>query len=371
MRAGLKELDIPSFVLAHTGVADASTVITGELPPPRKTFFGNLVSSVQWRISPEKKHLRMVADSILRAIDHLHRLHGIQVVEMEDSFGWAALVAARSPVPVFARIHGPWFLNGKANGAPEDASYHVRNAAERRVFAQVKGLIFQTNDMLTRVRKHFRLPLAHATVIPNPVRRTDPSDLWNLDASKPDEVLFVGRFDRHKGGDIVVQTMQRLLAARPNTTLRFVGPDPGLTDDSGRTWSLPDYINHVLGPNCGKVICTGALDAKAIAPLRQQARVTLFASRYDNFPATVLEAMSVGCPLVATNVGGIPEMIDNQHTGLVRECDPEALADALLSLLTNPERCSELGQAARKSSLVRFSPQGLARQTLHYYASMM
>jgi len=72
-------------------------------------------------------------------------------------------------------------------------------------------------------------------------------------------------------------------------------------------------------------------------------------SIYEGMPYVVLEAMIVGLPLVATAVGGIPEVVEDGVTGLlVPPRDPAALADAIARLLEDPARASALGAAARR-----------------------
>jgi glycosyltransferase involved in cell wall biosynthesis len=78
----------------------------------------------------------------------------------------------------------------------------------------------------------------------------------------------------------------------------------------------------------------------------------------DAFPLGVLEAMAAGKPVIATSVGGIPEMIDDGITGvLVPPADEQALASALVHLLTNPELSARLALAGRQRVAERFSPE--------------
>jgi glycosyltransferase involved in cell wall biosynthesis len=78
----------------------------------------------------------------------------------------------------------------------------------------------------------------------------------------------------------------------------------------------------------------------------------------DAFPLGVLESMAAGKPVIATDVGGIPEMIDNGVTGLlVPPADEQALAGALVRLLTNPELSARLALAGLQRVEERFTPE--------------
>ncbi|MBL8877465.1 MAG: N-acetyl-alpha-D-glucosaminyl L-malate synthase BshA [Phycisphaerae bacterium] len=88
----------------------------------------------------------------------------------------------------------------------------------------------------------------------------------------------------------------------------------------------------------------------------QAADLSLITSESESFCLSILEAMWFGCPSISTNVGGIPEVIQSGHTGvLVPFGDPSAFAHAIEDLKNNPARRAALGQAARASAHAQFS----------------
>jgi N-acetyl-alpha-D-glucosaminyl L-malate synthase BshA len=92
----------------------------------------------------------------------------------------------------------------------------------------------------------------------------------------------------------------------------------------------------------------------------QVADVALFTSETESFCLSILEAMCFGCPSVARAVGGIPEVTENNATGLlVPEANPDALARAVESLIQDPARRSALGHAAKKRALGHFSAEAI------------
>ena len=160
------------------------------------------------------------------------------------------------------------------------------------------------------------MKLENAEVIPNP---TEPvADLWQLAQADPKRILFVGRFDRLKGGDLVIDAFARIVQAEPEARLSFVGPDRGCRTDNGDTWQIEQYIRHRLpgALETKRVEWLGAQPFSALAQLRRQALVCVICSRYETFPYTVIEAMALGCPIVAATVGGIPEIIRNESNGV-------------------------------------------------------
>ena len=95
------------------------------------------------------------------------------------------------------------------------------------------------------------------------------------------------------------------------------------------------------------VTFTGRLEREAVAALYRDADVALNPSTVDNMPNSLLEALASGVPIVSTNVGGVPHIVQDGTTALlVPPRDPEAMARAALRLLENPE-LSELHRHAR------------------------
>lgn len=88
----------------------------------------------------------------------------------------------------------------------------------------------------------------------------------------------------------------------------------------------------------------------------------------EGLPLTVLEAMAHGRPVVATSVGGTPELVEDGETGLlVPPRDPQRLADALRELLGDPERARQMGEAGRRRVAEHFTAHGMAGRVLAVY----
>ena len=151
-------------------------------------------------------------------------------------------------------------------------------------------------------------------------------------------VLFVGREWRRKGGDVLVDAMQRVRERIPDARLLVVGPEevdpaPGV---------------ELLGP---------VEDRARLARLYAEAAVFCLPSRAEPFGLVVAEAMAHGVPCVVTDAGGIADAVEDGLTGLVVPSeDPDALAGALLRLLEDRELAARIGAEgrARVSSIVNW-----------------
>jgi glycosyltransferase involved in cell wall biosynthesis len=166
--------------------------------------------------------------------------------------------------------------------------------------------------------------------------------------------LAACRAAREKGIAHLLRAFDRLdvcLPVRP--VLVYVGDGPQLPELRAIRESLESKDDVVL---------TGY--RRDVATLLEGAALCVVPSVWhDAFPTSVLEALLRARPVVATRVGGIPEMVVDGVTGLLVEPGDEAgLAAAMRSLLLDPSRAEQLGQAGRQYARERFSPEEQIRQ---------
>ncbi|HSN84653.1 MAG TPA: glycosyltransferase family 4 protein [Polyangiales bacterium] len=376
LQQGLRRADVDSRILAASVKADKVDANVVDLAGCAHRFprIQDVVHRVIGRLRPHELTSFLVAGDVMRGLRDLEPDFSPDLLEMEESFGSAGRVAKRSRIPVVTRLHGPWFLNGAALGAPRDEAFRHRVASEGAAIANAKALTSPCQDLLDRVRQQYGLELAHGRVIPNPAPEVDASLRWKLSASDPDLLLFVGRFDRHKGGDLVIDAFAELAAKRPRLKLTFIGPDRGLEDGQGRTVGLPEYLSERLPDRSvrSRIQHLGQMPADQIPEWRRKARVTIVASRFEVFPMVVLEALAFGSPLVAASAGGIPEMVTHEENGLSFENgDAHDLANRLELMLDRPDFAAKLGEQAARDAEVRFGPDAIARRMKAYYEGVL
>lgn len=311
--------------------------------------------------------IRRLAKGIARFTRGAGRL---DVLEIEETFGLPGLVAGRVSVPVVARLHGPWFLNGPNQGGdPASQEFVGRVREEGLGIASVNGITAPSRDVLERFRSYYGLALEGAEVIPNTTPSVPEGLRWRPEGCEPDRILFIGRFDLHKGGDTIIDAFALLHRDRPSARLTFVGPDRGLVRD-GRRWNLEAYVESRM-PGAlrdGRVEWLGPRPNAELNALRSRAAVTVCPSRDENFPMAIIEALAVGCPLVAARAGGAAEAFDHGMHGLYFDpADPDGLASALAELLADPVRAAELGRAASAHCERRYSPEAVASRTIDSY----
>ncbi|MGB8331523.1 MAG: glycosyltransferase, partial [Polyangiales bacterium] len=132
LREGLTKLGVESRILAGRVVAPMLDPTVADLSrgDDKWVRIQKLRDRSLWRLHPRDFATYHGARSVLNGLRTLRPEFVPDIVEMEESFGSAALVARRSGAPVVTRLHGPWFLNGAALGAPRDDAFRRRVAIE-------------------------------------------------------------------------------------------------------------------------------------------------------------------------------------------------------------------------------------------------
>ena len=310
------------------------------------------------------------AKAVISGVKHLFPSFQPDMLEMDESFGSAGLVAHRLKIPVIVRLHGPYFINGVAMGEPQDSAFYHRVGEERKTILGACGITVPSLDLLERVRREYSEDLTHAEVIPNPAPTVSVAHQWRQQNTDRNLILFVGRFDRHKGGDLALRAFAKLATKRSSVRLVFIGPDRDYRTSDGRSVDLQEFLDeHVRdGSIRARMEHLGQIPATEIRPHRLRAAVTIVASRYENFPMTVLEALAHGCPLVAPRTGGIPEIVRHEVNGLLFEPgDVDGLTNCMIRMLDAPEAAARWGKQGAEDIRLRFSRSVIARQTAVYY----
>ena len=116
----------------------------------------------------------------------------------------------------------------------------------------------------------------------------------------------------------------------------------------------------------------GFVDRQRLKTWLGEATLLALPSLEDNCPMTVLEAAAAGVPVVAANVGGVPDLIEDGRTGWL--CDPldaASMVGAVEKILSQPEQARNLAAAARQAARERFHPLIIARRHLEIYREVL
>lgn len=307
--------------------------------------------------------------AIAGTVAAVHRSTPIDVIEMEESFGWAADVGRSTGIPTVVKLHGPAFKS-LLDEKRQTRLGAARIVNEGKALRRQKILISPAQTTLDDTVSFYGLEPELSVHIPNPLKLPPSAPLWSLSTCDRHTLLFVGRFDTLKGGDIVLRAFAQVLESQPNMRLIFVGPDTGVALPSGQIVHF-DELKSELFPACTeRVEFRGKLPPNEIYDLRIRCLATIVASRWENQSYTALEAMLQGCPVVSTDAGGQGEIIEHGVRGLLaKSCSAEDLADKLLSLIAQPDWAARLGAGGRAYVLERHAPDRIMKETLEVYES--
>jgi glycosyltransferase involved in cell wall biosynthesis len=176
-------------------------------------------------------------------------------------------------------------------------------------------------------------------------------------------LLFVGWLIREKGVFDLIEAARILRDRGSNFVLKLVGPFHG---------HEPAVRAQISAAGLGKVIeALGAISSReGIITLYQRADVFVLPSWAEGLPVAVLEAMASGLPVVASRVGGVPDLVEDGVSGfLIPPRDPSALAVALERLIVDPDSRSRMGRAARAKVESSFSNDAFIRGVLALLAA--
>jgi glycosyltransferase involved in cell wall biosynthesis len=152
-----------------------------------------------------------------------------------------------------------------------------------------------------------------------------------------ERVVMVANLRAEKGHDTLLGAVPRILERHPAASFTFVGEGP-------RREPL-EVLVRALGIG-GRVRFVG--ECRYVAPVLHEHDLFVLPSRSEAFPNALIEAMATALPVVATRVGGIPEVVrDGVNGRLVPPDDSGALADAVIALMDDPAAAAAMGQAAR------------------------
>ncbi len=278
--------------------------------------------------------------------------------------------------------HRPW----KAEQL--GAAYHVSTWMEKTAYENADGVIAVSGSMRQDVQRLYRVAPEKIRVIYNGIDveqyRPTPDPAvpagYGIDPQRP-FILFVGRITRQKGIIHLVNAIKYLVPGL-QVVLCAGAPD---TEAIGR--EMANAVEQARRQTQNDVIWIAEMvPLHNVISLYSMATLFVCPSIYEPFGIINLEAMACGTPVVAAAVGGIPEVVIPEETGLLvpvaahSATDPEPreperfsrdLAEAINLLLQSPDRLRTMSVNARHRVEAKFSWKSIAVQTLEYYEQLV
>ncbi len=257
--------------------------------------------------------------------------------------------------------------------APDE--FRTRRTWKRYPFLLLERLAYEMDDAVIVVSEGLRAFLEKAERLPRrkmvvighgidqtsrPATREEARSALGLPPRGP-LIGAVGRLSPEKGQIVLLRALPAIVAAFPEAACVFAGEGPSRAalEAEMRRLGIGDRV-VLLGFRRDVPMVLAALDL-FVQP-----------SIYEGFGLSLLEAMAAGLPIVASRVGGIPEVIEDGHTGLlVPPQDPAALAGAVVRLLGDQEGARRLGESAAGRARERYSLARVAARVDDLYRDIL
>lgn len=299
------------------------------------------------------------------ALSNVLRDESFDMVEFPDCGADGMLVSTLLPVRSCVRFHSPARLIMDTYGAGDD------DIATTGFLEQV-GI--DRADLRTSPSRYLAAEVVDRMGVDQPVHVVpngidlelfdrdegiDVAERFGLPSTDAVTIFFSSRLEQRKGVHLLEEICSKILGAHPNVHVVVAGADAdGVVERAVR----PTLERQGLG---GRFHDLGRRSLPEVRAIVKHVDIHLHPTQWDNAPYACLEAMAAGLPIVASDVGGMPEMVEHETTGLLApQDDPASMVDALSRLVEDPELRERLGHAGRRAVEERYTDVVVAQQTI-------
>lgn len=338
--------------------------------------------------SRDPRHLK-VFDALLKDITMAGLVEEADVVHCHTWYSHLGGLLAKQlyRIPLVLTTHSlephrPW----KAEQL--GSAYEVTKWVERTAYVSADGIVAVSGPLKDTVQELYGVPEERVRVIHNgidpqiykPTHNPAVLNHYGIRTDKP-FVLFVGRISRQKGITHLVNAIKYL---RPGVQVVLCAGAPDTEEIANE---MKAAVERARTETTNEIVWIPEMVPRdRVIALYTHAAVFVCPSIYEPFGLINLEAMACETPVVASAIGGIPEVVVPSETGLLVEfrtagpgdfepCDPEQfatdLAYAVNSLLESPELLEQMGASARKRVEAHFTWTSIARNTLDFYRELV
>lgn len=302
----------------------------------------------------------------------LHRRHPIDIIEMEESFGWFA-EAAKIGVPVVARLHGPHFRSpGFTRSARPGPWYVRRERREGRALASARAITAPSEIVLDETVERYGCEGAERRVIANPVPIAQAEERWAPEQAEPRTILWIGQFAAGKAPDVMLQAFEQVLETFPDVRLTMAGPDHGLETPRGSLKYQEYRAAFVKAEVAARVDFRGRVGPEELADLRRRSSLAVVTSKAETFCYVLAEALALGMPALSTPWAGLNELLNTNDAVLVTgDFAAPGVAEAIIALFNDPGRASGLAAAGWRAAKEAFADDVVADQSLRFYRQVI
>jgi len=294
----------------------------------------------------------------------------VHLLNMESIFitSW---ILKRRRIPSFATINGPWLLDqdhtkGKGFKHTISSIYEIFHRLEFKFFTKKVDKLFPVSNAIKQLLIKNEFDEDQLKVIHNPISlqektTTDLREKLNLSGKKI--ILYAGRVTEEKGVHRVVEAMRYIdnaifLIVGRGSYCRVKTPYYKSLEEMVKKYDLKEKVKFI-----GYVEPDNMKEYYSIADL-----VVLPCTIYESLSRMLLEACSYGIPIIASNVGGNSEIVEDGKNGiLLKTLETEELVKAIKYILENPRIYEEMSKYCKEKVKREFSPEKVGKELLEEY----
>jgi glycosyltransferase involved in cell wall biosynthesis len=274
----------------------------------------------------------------------------------------------KTTLPVITTVHTPMKV---------DARYHeifnlyslAEHAQSMTLYPPIESKLFSLSSKITAVSlavakelKEYGLDPNNVTVVRNGVDEKTFTPIQKND-NKKRYILYTGGLKARKGLFDLIESVKYVCNLDSGEKFVICGKGPFLQKlmKKAQRMNVKDHI-----------VFLGYIDRNKLVQTYQNATIQVIPSHYEGLPTVILEGMSCGLPVVATDIGGNNEVISTGSNGfLVPSKSPKALAEAILKLLNDHQLMKRIGEAARATIEKSYTWDKIADNVEDCYESIL
>jgi glycosyltransferase involved in cell wall biosynthesis len=275
---------------------------------------------------------------------------------------------------VYNQTFSPLALNRSLNNKPfifgPISAHFYKRPADEKILTPITAKLHQktiarATQLITitkQVKTLYQNTHKPITVIPLGVDTNQFKPTTKTPSTENLQILYAGALYPLKGVEHLIQAFSIVAKQQPKARLKIIGTGPQET-------SLKHLAKTLKLET--KVTFQNFIPHTQIAQHIQNCTILCFPSLGEPFGKTIIEAMSCAKPVIATNIGGAKEIITDNVTGiLVPPAQPKILAQKILQLLNTPEKMTQIGKNARKTTETTYSWETIAEKYHKLYQSL-
>jgi len=316
------------------------------------------------RVKPDLAHIHMIDHQLSPSILHAFREHGIPVIQTCHQYklvcpSYLFFIAHKNQICercIQGNFYNAVFQKCHKNSLAASALVAAESYIHR--FAKIYDII----DIFHAPSRFLGEKLAQGGYPREKIRHcfyTINLENYPYHPDASNYFIYYGRLSEEKG----LMTLLKAMGQAPETNLYLVGDGP--QRPALEAFAKEKRLQHVR--------FWGRQEGKALVSLVQQAQFVVMPSEcYDNSPLVIYESFSMGKPVVASTLGGMPELVDNGENGLhFKPGDADELAEKIKLLWHDRRLCAKMGRAARDKALAEFSPEVHYKRMMLFYEEIL